>query len=261
MEKLKVFLESKRFQYAIIGVIIVNAIVLGMQTSKGLTDKFGGVLELLDQIALVIFVAEIILKMVAFRFAFFKNPWNIFDFIIVGTALLPTSEGVSVLRALRILRAFRLVSTIQTMRNVIQALLNSIPAMGSVITIMGLIFYVFSVMTTSLFGEAFPQWFGSIGQSLYSLFQIMTLESWSMGIVRPVMEEFPYAWAVFVPFIIFTTFAVLNLFVAIIVNSMQKAAHEEIDEHAEKHFNSIMAELKSLRSEIDSLKGNKTPAE
>jgi voltage-gated sodium channel len=254
MKKLTAFLESQRFQYFIITVIVINAVVLGLQTSAEITAEVGGLLTALDGIALVIFVAEIALKLVAYRHRFFTNPWNVFDFIIVGTALLPTSEGVSVLRALRILRAFRLVSSIQTMRNVIQALLNSIPAMGSVITIMGLIFYVFSVMSTSLFGEAFPQWFGSIGQSLYSLFQIMTLESWSMGIVRPVMEVYPYAWAVFVPFIIFTTFAVLNLFVAIIVNSMQKAAHEEIDEHGEKHFRSIMAELKCLRSEIEGMK-------
>lgn len=205
----------------------------------------------------MIFVIELSLKLVAYRLSFFKNPWNVFDFIIIGTALVPTSDGISVLRALRVLRAFRLVSTIPTMRNVIQALLNSIPAMGSVITIMGLIFYVFSVMSTSLFGEAFPEWFGTMGKSLYSLFQIMILESWSMGIVRPVMEQFPYAWAVFVPFIIFTTFAVLNLFVAIIVNSMQKAAHEEIDEHGEVHFKAIMAELKSLRSEMNELKAEK----
>lgn len=255
MEKLTAFLESKRFQYFIVTVIIINAVVLGMQTSSTLMQSAGGFLEWLDKIALVIFVTEIILKFVAYRLAFFKNPWNIFDFIIVGTALLPAGSGVSVLRGLRVLRAFRLVSAIPAMRNVIQALLNSIPAMGSVITIMGLIFYVFAVMSTNLFGEAFPHWFGTIGLSLYSLFQIMTLESWSMGMVRPIMEEFPYAWAVFVPFIIFTTFAVLNLFVAIIVNSMQKAAHEEIDEHSEAHFKALMAELKELRGEINALKG------
>ena len=257
MEKLKTFLESQRFQYGIITVIVINAIVLGMQTSDGLVAQMGGILNVLDQTALVIFVIELSLKLAVYRLSFFKNPWNVFDFIIVGTALVPASDGISVLRALRVLRAFRLVSTIPTMRNVIQALLNSIPAMGSVITIMGLIFYVFSVMSTSLFGEAFPEWFGTMGKSLYSLFQIMTLESWSMGIVRPVMEQFPYAWAVFVPFIIFTTFAVLNLFVAIIVNSMQKAAHEEIDEHGEAHFNAIMAELKNLRSEVNELKAEK----
>jgi voltage-gated sodium channel len=172
----------------------------------------------------------------------------------VGSALLPAGEGVSVLRGLRVLRAFRLVSTIPAMRAVIQALLNSIPAMGSVITIMALIFYVFAVMSTNLFGHTFPEWFGTIGLSLYSLFQIMTLESWSMGMVRPIMEAYPYAWAVFVPFIIFTTFAVLNLFVAIIVNSMQKAAHEEIDEHSEAHFQALMGELKALRKDVDALK-------
>ncbi len=124
------------------------------------------------------------------------------------------------------MRVLRLMSVVPQMRAVIGALFNALPGMGSIVAVLGLIFYVASVMATKLFGAAFPDWFGSIGASMYSLFQIMTLESWSMGIVRPVMEVYPYAWAFFVPFIVVTSFSVLNLFIALIVNSMQSLQAE-----------------------------------
>ena len=152
------------------------------------------------------------------------------------------------LRALRVLRAFRLISMVPKMRLVVQAFLKAIPGMGSIMLLMILVFYVFAVMATHLFGGAFEAWFGSVGKSLYSLFQIMTLESWSMGIVRPVMQEFPFAWAFFIPFILVTTFAVLNLFVAIVVNSMQEV-HDE-DEHGHEERAEILSEIKSLRQEL-----------
>jgi voltage-gated sodium channel len=131
-----------------------------------------------------------------------------------------------VLRALRIIRVLRVVSLIPQMRAVVGALLKALPGMGSILAVLMLVFYIAAVMATKLFGETFPDWFGSIAASLFSLFQIMTLESWSMGIVRPVMEQHPGAWAFFVPFIIVTTFTVLNLFIALIVNSMQSLQAE-----------------------------------
>ena len=117
---------------------------------------------------------------------------------------------------------------------------------------MVLVFYVFSVMATKLFGGAFEDWFGSVGASLYSLFQIMTLESWSMGIVRPVMETFPFAWAFFIPFILVTTFAVLNLFIAVVVNSMQEVHESEEYSHEERA--EILTEIQALRDEIAALR-------
>ena len=116
------------------------------------------------------------------------------------------------------------------LRRVVEGVINAVPGVASVFLLMGIIFYIGSVISTKLFGADFPQWFGSLGQSAYSLFQIMTLESWSMGIVRPVMEVYPYAWVFFVPFIMVTTFAVVNLLVGLIVNSMQDAHSEEEDQ-------------------------------
>jgi voltage-gated sodium channel len=226
-EKLRTVIESHGFQSFITGVIIVNAATIGLETSKSAMAAAGGLLFVLDLAALAIFIVEISAKLFVYRLSFFRNPWNVFDFTIVAVALVPAGEGISVLRALRILRALRLISMVPQMRLVVQALLSAIPAMGSVIALLALIFYVAAVMATKLFGADFPEWFGTVGASLYTLFQIMTLESWSMGIARPVMEVHPYAWAFFVPFILIITFAVLNLFIAIVVNAMANAAAAE----------------------------------
>lgn len=222
-------IEDRRTQYAITALIVVNAIIIGCETSPTVTALAGDILSILDRIILAIFVSELLLKMCAYRLAFFRNGWNLFDAFVIGISLVPASEGASVLRALRIIRAMRLISVVPSMRKVTQALIRAVPGMGAVVTLLLLVFYVSAVMATKLFGQAFPDWFGSIGHSAFTLFQIMTLESWSMGIVRPVMASFPYAWAFFVPFILIVTFAVLNLFIAIIVNAM----HDEAQAAAE----------------------------
>ena len=250
VERLRILIESSRFQNAIMAVIVINAIIIGMETSPMLMERYGSILGALDQIAIGIFVVEILLKLFVYRLSFFKNGWNIFDFAIVAVALLPTGGSLSVLRALRILRALRLVSAMPKMRKVVQGLFAAIPSMGTVIILLALVFYIAAVMATKLFGSEFPQWFGSIGASLYSLFQIMTLESWSMGIVRPIMEVYPWAWVFFVPFVLVTSFVVLNLFIAIIVNAM----HEEADEEQTAQRDEILDEIRAIRREIKALR-------
>ena len=250
-------IEAPLTRNSIIVLIIVNAIVIGLETSPTAMEQAGPILKAIDLFALSVFITEIAIKLIVYRLAFFRDPWNVFDFLIVGTALLPSGTGFSVLRALRILRALRLVSAVPKMRQVVQALLSAVPAMGSVIGLLGLMFYIAAVMATKLFGEGFEEWFGSIGRSLYSLFQIMTLESWSMGIVRPVMEVYPQAWIFFVPFILITSFAVLNLFIAIIVNAMHEAADEdEAEEKAKKEdaLTELTKEVAKLRADIADLK-------
>ena len=218
---LEAIVESRAFSIAITSVIVVNAIVLGLETSPRVMAVAGPLLLAIDLAALWVFTIEIGLKIWLYRRRFFRGGWNIFDFTIVAIAWLPATGPLSVLRALRIIRVLRVVSVIPQMRAVVGALFKSLPGMGSILAVLMLVFYIAAVMATKLFGETFPDWFGSIAASLFSLFQIMTLESWSMGIVRPVMEQHPGAWAFFVPFIIVTTFTVLNLFIALIVNSMQ----------------------------------------
>ncbi|MGI9488481.1 MAG: ion transporter [Geminicoccaceae bacterium] len=260
---LKNIVEADLTRNLIIGLIIVNAVVIGLETSSAAMAAAGPLLKAIDLFALAVFVVEIIAKLIVYRLRFFRDPWNLFDFAIVAIALLPTSDGFSVLRALRILRALRLVSAVPKMRMVVQALLGAVPAMFSVIGLLSLIFYIAAVMATKLFGPTFNEWFGSVGASLYSLFQIMTLESWSMGIVRPVMEVHPLAWAFFVPFILISSFAVLNLFIAIIVNAMHEAADEEEAEEkakqkadSEKALQSLHEEISRLRADIGDLKAS-----
>jgi voltage-gated sodium channel len=163
--------------------------------------------------------------------------------------------------ALRVLRVLRILTIVPSMRRVVGALLSAIPGLGSIALVLLLLYYVFAVIATNLFATAYPEWFGHLGRSLYTLFQIMTLESWSMGIARPVMENFPYAWAFFVPFILIATFTMLNLFVAIIVSAMQSYEEREpkatvaVVEQARDHIEDDMhAEMRALRKEIAELK-------
>ena len=233
LDRLRQIVTSPRTERFILALIILNAITLGLETSAWVMDRIGPVLLVLDKVVLAIFVVEVVARIAVHRLAFFKDPWSLFDFGVVAIALVPAAGPFSVLRALRILRVLRMITIVPSLKRVVGALISALPGMGSIVLLMGLIFYVASVMATKLFGADFPQWFGSIPASAYSLFQIMTLESWSMGIVRPVMEVHPYAWMFFVPFILCTTFTMLNLFIGIVVNAMQ-AEHEE-EARAERH--------------------------
>ncbi len=245
-DNLRRFVEAEITQRIVIALIVINAIVIGLETWPAAMVAAGPVLVAIDRIALAVFVVELGAKLVVYRLRFFRSGWNIFDFVVVAIALVPAGEGVSILRALRIFRAMRLLSAVPEMRRVIHGLFRAVPAMWSVIVLLGLLFYVSSVLATKLFGGTFPDWFGSIGHSLYSLFQIMTLESWSMGIVRPVMDLFPFAWVFFVPFVLVTSFVVLNLFIAIIVNAM----HEEQSKEEAQRGDDLAREIALLRQEI-----------
>lgn len=249
--------ENRKIQLFITGVIVVNAVTLGMETSNIMMSQFGSILHIIDKVALTIFVIEILLKLYGRGFNFFKDGWNVFDFIVVSIALIPASGPLAILRSFRILRIVRLMSMVPQMRSVIQALMTAIPGMFSIIGLITLIFYVSAVLTTNFYAESFSQWFGNIGTSMYTLFQIMTLESWSMGIVRPVMEQHPNAWIFFIPFILVTSFAVINLFIGVIVDAMQsqhKSEAEEIELHIHEDNLSLKDEITALRSEIGELK-------
>jgi len=249
--KLAAWLEQTWVRNTIIGVILFNAIILGLETSDRVMAEAGGAIVFLDRLCLMVFVAEIGLKIVAQGIGFVKRPWNIFDFVIVAISLVPSAQGLSVLRALRILRVLRLLTVAPRLRRVVEGFLTALPGMGSVFMLMALIFYIGAVMATKLFGEDFPQWFGDLGNSAYSLFQVMTLESWSMGIVRPVMEVYPYAWAFFVPFIMVTTFAVVNLLVGLIVNSMQDAHHEDDVAATDAYRDEVLLRLEAIEKRLE----------
>ncbi len=259
---LKVVVDSKRFQWFITALIVINGITMGLETSKEfMSGDIGPYLLALDKAIIIIFVIEIILRIYVHRLSFFKDPWSLFDFFVVSISIIPTSGDLAILRVLRVLRLFRLITVIPQMRRIVGALLAVIPGIGSISMILTLFFYVFAIMATNLFGDKFPQWFGTIGESMYSLFQIMTLESWSMGIVRPVMEIYPYAWMFFVPFILIVTFVMVNLFVAIIVDAMsalkedgEEKLHEELEVSSKHIEQEVSREISELKDEIRGLR-------
>ena len=260
-ESVGAWIESDRIQRYIIILIVINAVTLGLETSQALMASYGGLLHAIDRLILAVFVVEIGLKLYAHGPRFFRQPWNVFDFLVVGIALIPASGPLAVLRALRVLRVLRLISMVPRLRFVVEALLKALPGISSIGLLMLVLFYVFAVMSTGLFGAKFPEWFGSIGASMYTLFQVMTLESWSMGIVRPVMTEFPYAWAFFVPFILVATFTMLNLFIGIIVDTMQTLHDDQIDADREiieqtidRDTQGIAEGLEALRAEVRALR-------
>jgi voltage-gated sodium channel len=249
-ERLGDWVVSPRVTNLILGVILFNAVLLGLETIPPAMEAAGGLIVTLDRVCLAIFTVEIALKLIAFGPRFFRSPWNVFDFVIVAISLIPAAQGLSVLRALRILRLLRVISVAPRLRRVVEGFITALPGMGSVFLLMGLIFYIGAVMATKLFGDSFPEWFGDLGSSAYSLFQIMTLESWSMGIVRPVMEVYPYAWAFFVPFIMVTTFAVVNLLVGLIVNSMQEAHGVEDNARTDAYRDEVLARLAAIEGRL-----------
>ena len=259
--RLKRFIERPRVQQGIIVLIVLNAAILGMETSAALMAHAGRIIVALDQLILAVFVAEIASRLYVHRLAFWRDPWSVFDFAVVAIALIPASGSFAVLRALRVLRVLRLLTMVPSMRRVVGALLAAIPGLASIALVLLILYYVFAVIATNLFGAAYPEWFGTLGRSLYTLFQIMTLESWSMGISRPVMETFPYAWAFFVPFILIATFTILNLFIAIIVNAMQTVGEREhqatvaVVEDVRDHIEAdLHREVRAMRAEIGELK-------
>ncbi len=248
--------ETRLFRYFITGLIIFNGITLGLATSKPIMAEYGTLLNALDMIVIAIFTVEIALRIYAYRTAFFKDPWSLFDFFVVAISLVPVSEEFSILRVLRVLRLFRLLTIIPQMRTIIGALVSVVPGIVSISMVLMLFFYVFSIMATTLFGERFPEWFGTLGASMYTLFQVMTLESWSMGISRPVMEAYPYAWIFFIVFILLVTFVMVNLLIGIIVDAIftlkekEKEGDDTPKEVTTEQLHREIAELKAMLVQV-----------
>jgi voltage-gated sodium channel len=261
MDFLRGIINDPRTERFIMALIVFNAITLGLETSQSIMAQWGNVLHLIDQVVLGIFVIELAIRIVVVRGPFFRDGWNIFDFVVIAISLAPATDAFTVLRALRVLRLLRLVTIMPSLRRVVGGLIGALPGMGSIVLLIGLVYYVCAVMAVNLFGADFPQLFGTLGSSLFTLFTIMTLEGWVDGVVKPIMEKYPYAWLFFIPFIIGTTFTVLNLFIGIIVNAMQAehAKAEAAEREAEREMvhdetAPLVAEIKAMRSELQELR-------
>ncbi|WP_338661226.1 ion transporter [Pararoseomonas sp. SCSIO 73927] len=262
---------SEGFQRVVVGLILLNAVTLGLETSDTVMAGFGPVLEFIDGALLLLFTAELALRIFAFRGRFFRDPWGIFDLLVIGISWAPSGGDLAVLRSLRVLRVLRLLSVVPSLRNVVGAMLAALPGMGSIVLLMGLMFYVSGVMATKLFGESVPEKFGSLGDSIFTLFQLMTLEGWVDDIVKPALENHPWALLFFIPFIVISTFVVLNLFLGVIVESIQtlretresadagaaQAATDAAASAAHADSGMLLSELRALRAEVAALRAER----
>lgn len=248
MNSIKRLVEHSAFKGFILLVICLNAVLFGLQTSTSVVQTCGTWLTRLDSLCLAVFTIELVLKIVVYRFSFPRDPWNIFDFVIVAISFVPNMGMFSSIRLFRVLRVFKLISGVRPMRVILAAIVKSLPGVGWASLLLGLVYYVYGILATNIFGAEFPDWFGSLGRSVYSLFQIMTLESWSMGIARPVIAKFPYAWVLFVTYIMLTTFIVLNIVVGIVLNSISDSSKEVPDERKQRD---IDVEFKKLKEQLE----------
>jgi len=261
LAKLKSVVDDPRTERAIMALIFANAVILGMETYPRVMESIGPLLDTLDTIILAVFVIEIAARIIVYRLAFFRDPWNVFDFIVVGIALVPATEGFTVLRALRVLRVLRLITVIPTLKAVVAGFLGSLPGMGAIVFLIGLLYYVFAIIAINRFGADNPELFGTLGKALYTLFTVMTLEGCTNAVAKPVMKDHPYGWVFFVTFIVTTTFMVLNLFIGVVVNAMQgeamkaEASEREAErEMIQEESAPILREVKELRAEVAELR-------
>lgn len=245
-------LASKNFEYGITALILFNAVLLGLETVPSVWKAFGRELDFLNDAILAIFVVEIFLRMVAFGREYWRDGWSWFDMIVVGVSLLPATAGLSAMRALRVVRLLRIVSVVPSLRRVVEGLIRALPGLGSIVVLLLVLIYVFAVMATKLFSATHPEFFGNLGASAFSLFTVMTLEGWP-DMARAVMAQHPWAWLFFILFILMSSFAVLNLFIGVIVEAMQSQAREEdleAEQADESSADALAAEIRSLRHEI-----------
>jgi voltage-gated sodium channel len=247
--------ESKAFQFFIIGVIVLNAVVVGMETSRSLMASYGGALMLANNIILGIFILEIVLRLACYwpkPHRFFTDGWNVFDFLIVAASLMPEAGSfATVARLARLLRVTRLVSVFPELRLIISTMLRSIPSMGHVIALLSLMLYVYAVLGYHVFHETAPQYWGTLGRAASSLFQILTLEGW-VEIQEASMKGHPWAWIFFASYIVVAVFVVINLFIAVVINNLETAKEEHLRaQDAENPQAAMLARIEQLKTELN----------
>ncbi|MGO4890628.1 ion transporter [Anaerobacillus sp. MEB173] len=256
--------NHRYFLNTIIGLILINAIIVGLETYPNIYQPNIGWFHFADRLLLWIFTIEIILRMIAAKptYKFFTNSWNWFDFIIVASGhLFAGAHFITVLRILRVLRVLRAISVIPSLRKLVDALLLTIPALGNIMLLMSIIFYIFAVTGTMLFNEVAPEYFGNLQLSLLTLFQVVTLESWASGVARPIFEQLTWSWVYFVIFILVGTFIIFNLFIGVIVSNVEqanKAEEGDKEEETRKELASLRTEIAELKTMIKTMNNNKS---
>lgn len=245
------------FEYFIIAVIIVNGIILGLETSGTINRLYGDWLRLGNEAALWVFIVEAALKLLAQwprSWRYFRDGWNIFDFLVIVFALVPaTGQFAMIARLARLLRVVRLISAIRDLRLIVAALVRAIPSVGHVIMLMSIVVYIYAIMGFHLFHQLDPARWGNLGLSVLTLFNITTLDGWT-EVMRAAMQHYPWAWLYFVSFVVVGTFVVINMFIAIIINSLDDAKRErppEIEGPVTRE--QLMREVRAARATLERL--------
>lgn len=249
-------LANPMTERVVLALIVINALSLGLETYPDIRAKYGDLLQWIDHVILTIFVAELAARIVVHRGKFFRDPWSLFDLFVVSIAILPSTDSLSVLRALRILRALRLITVIPSLRRVVGGLVSALPGMASILLLLILVFFVFSVIASKLYGGTKPELFGDLGLAAYTLFQVMTFDDWSAGIVKPLLEQHPFAWAFFVVFMMLSSFMVLNLFIGVVVTALDDETAEGAPKiaHPGGIEERLLEEIVALRGEVAALR-------
>lgn len=255
-------LANPTTERVVLALIMLNAVTLGLETYPDIRAKYGDILTWIDHTLLAIFVAELAARIYVHKARFFRDPWSLFDLFVVGIALLPSTGGLSVLRALRILRALRLITAIPSLKRVVGGLVSALPGMASILLLLILIFFVFAVIASKLYGETKPELFGDLGLAAYTLFQVMTFDDWSAGIVKPLLEQHPFAWGFFVVFMMLSSFMVLNLFIGVVVTALDAETAEDAVKigHPNPIEQKLLDEIAALRADIASLRQERAGA-
>ena len=253
MDVLKRALHWKHTQKIITAVIILNAAVLGILTDRTLSAEQVFFLEAVDKACLVIFTIELIAKLLVYRRNFWSENWNIFDFVIVLSSIIFISSNISVIRAFRIFRLLKALAEFPELQILVSSMLKAIPSMSWALLLLFIIFYIFGVFGSTLYGETFPELFGNIGGSIFTLFQVMTFESWATAVARPIMEMHPYSWVYFLVFILLTSITLLNVMVGIVVEAVgtiSEAVKREQNAAEEKNTSSDVCAADEVEKEI-----------
>lgn len=251
---------NRVFQNFISLVIIINAIMLGIETSRELMARYGDFFHALNWLFKAIFLIELVIRFAAYGrrpLAFFRDGWNVFDFVIVAVSMLPINgEYANVGRLLRLLRVLRLVSISAELRLIVTTMLTSIPSMGHVVSLAGLLLYIYGVIGCYLFRDVDPEHWGTLGQSVLTLFQVMTLEGWA-DIQKTLLAEKPFAWIYFASFIVMGVFVVINLFIAVVINNLEQARekHQRELDAAGPHAQ-VLDQIENLKSQLNQLEAS-----
>ena len=280
IENIRKLIKGKSFNYFIFSLILLSAVIIGLETYPDLAKKHYDLLSLVDQLIIALFTIEIALKIISNGkkpWLYFSDPWNVFDFVIVAVCLIPFNDThyFAVFRILRVLRILRMITVFPKLRLLISALIKSIPSMGYILMLIGVLFYVYAIVGVFLFGATDPMHFGDLHHAFVTLFKILTLEGWtdimnahifgkSVENNMQIISIWPFFY--FSSFILIGAMIIMNLFIGVIMNSMEESKKELSQElndikykenDTEELYKHIIERLNELNHEIKSLKGNK----